>query len=320
MHLSRLLKTLFALLFVPVGLWFSNVGVPAHVEAAQRAQRGATTAQLAADRATIRADRCAVRQVLPAELAAIERELNARGGRDNNGFVNIPVYWNIITTSGGGGNVSSLVPAQMEVLNHEYANSGFTFKTAGLRVIANDEWFFAEAGSVEEQQMKAALRRGGPETLNIYTTNGDIYLGWATFPFDYRFAPTYDGVVVWYASLPGGGAGGTTPEEPDGVLTYDEGDTGTHEVGHWLGLDHTFGPANGCTHPGDKIKDTPVEAEPQFLCQPRDSCVGKPFPGSDPIMNFMDYTDDVCMIEFTSDQSKRMRKQWHAFRDKKARN
>ena len=68
------------------------------------------------------------------------------------------------------------------------------------------------------------------------------------------------------------------------------------------------------------VGSTPTEAEPQFLCIPRDSCVGPQFRGLDPITNFMDYVDDVCMEEFTSDQSKRMRKQWHAFRDKKARN
>jgi hypothetical protein len=103
------------------------------------------------------------------------------------------------------------------------------------------------------------------------------------------------------------------------VLTYDEGDTGTHEVGHWLGLEHTFGPGNGCTTPGDKIKDTPTEKEPQFFCVQRDSCVGAPFPGDDPITNFMDYVDDVCMDNFTAEQTKRMRKHWHAFRDKKTR-
>ena len=71
--------------------------------------------------------------------------------------------------------------------------------------------------------------------------------------------------------------------------------------------------------PGDKIKDTPTEAEPQFFCVQRDSCVGSPFPGDDPITNFMDYVDDVCMDNFTSEQTKRMRKHWHAFRDKKTR-
>jgi hypothetical protein len=207
----------------------------------------------------------------------------------------------------------------LQVLNNEFGDSGFSFRTAGVRVVANNTWFFAEAGSPEEQQMKAALRRGGPDALNFYTTNGDIYLGWATFPSDYKLAPTYDGVVAWYATLPGGGAEFPAAEEPDGLITYDLGDTGTHEVGHWLGLLHTFGPGNGCTHPGDRIKDTPVEAIPQFLCQARDSCVGAPFPGTDPITNFMDYVDDVCMNNFTSEQSKRMRKQWHAFRDKKTR-
>jgi hypothetical protein len=166
--------------------------------------------------------------------------------------------------------------------------------------------------------MKAALRQGGPEALNIYTTNGDVYLGWATPAFYYKFFPVEDGVVLYWATLPGTGFGGPVAGEPDGFLTYDQGDTGTHEVGHWLGLDHTFG-SGGCTHPGDVIKDTPTEAEPQFFCVRRDSCQGAPFPGEDPITNFMDYVDDVCMDNFTADQTKRMQKHWHAFRDKKAR-
>lgn len=117
--------------------------------------------------------------------------------------------------------------------------------------------------------------------------------------------------------MPGTGLAGGDDEEPDGVPTYDEGDTATHEVGHWLGLNHTF--AGGCSQPGDSIKDTPAEAIPQFYCAPRGSCTAKRFPGADPITNLMDYTDDVCMDHFTDDQTKRMRKHWHAFRNKKAR-
>jgi hypothetical protein len=263
-----------------------------------------------------RADRCAVRSPSADQQAVIEQAASL--GRDPGGVVTVPVYWHIITTKKGDGNVSALVPAQMEVLNAAFAGSRFAFELKGVQVVANDAWYFGAIESAEEIAMKNALRRGGPETLNIYTTNGDVYLGWATPAFYYKFAPSYDGVVVYWATLPGAGLSGPVAEEPDGILTYDQGDTGTHEVGHWLGLDHTFG-SGGCTHPGDVINDTPTEAEPQFFCAPRDSCTGAPFPGTDPITNFMDYVDDVCMDHFTAEQTKRMQKHWHAFRDKKAR-
>lgn len=262
-----------------------------------------------------RLSRCGVTDPQGDQLALLDD--TARAKPDDGRQIVVPVYWHIITTAAGAGNVSGLVPAQMQVLADAYAGSSISFQLRGVEVVANDAWYFAAAESTDEVAMKAALRRGGPETLNIYTTNGDVYLGWATFPAYYKFAPSYDGVVLWWAALPGTGLSGEADEEPDGILTYDQGDTGTHEVGHWLGLEHTF--AGGCSHPGDKIKDTPAEAEPQFFCARRDSCTGRRFPGEDPIMNFMDYVDDVCMDHFTADQTTRMRKQWHAFRDKKAR-
>ena len=127
-------------------------------------------------------------------------------------------------------------------------------------------------------------------------------------------------MVLWWAALPGTGLAGAHPDEPDGVLTYDQGDTGTHEVGHWLGLEHTFGPATAARTPATTSRTRRPKPSRSSSARQRDSCVGSPFPGDDPITNFMDYVDDVCMDNFTADQTKRMRKHWHAFRDKKTRN
>jgi Pregnancy-associated plasma protein-A len=99
-----------------------------------------------------------------------------------------------------------------------------------------------------------------------------------------------------------------------------------HEVGHWLGLPHTFAgwnpdtaPEGGCTPPGDGIDDTPAEASPAFGCLsitippflPRDTC---PEPGFDPVDNYMAYVPDICMYKFTDGQRAAMRAAWFNFR------
>ena len=207
--------------------------------------------------------------------------------------VNIPVAFHIIRYNDGvTGNVTNQqINDQLAVLNNAYASTSFQFVFHSIERVNNTAWS-QQNTNADEVNMKQALAISPATTLNFYTgTLGGGLLGWATFPWYYTEDSYMHGVVVRYSSLPGGSA-----------FPYDEGDTGTHEVGHYLGLYHTF--QGGCLSPGDYIDDTPYEASPAYGCPAgRDTCVQ---PGGDPIFNFMDYSDDVCMNHFTADQSFRM--------------
>lgn len=236
-------------------------------------------------------------------LTAFLRMKTARGGdtHRNIGSVNIPVWFHVINKGTGIANgdiPQSQIDDQMAVLNAAYANTPFTFTLAGVDRTTNATWYTMAPGSTAEKNAKAALRKGGAETLNLYSAKpGGGLLGWATFPSNYQAQPKQDGVVILYSSVPGGNA-----------APYNEGDTGTHEVGHWLGLYHTF--QGGCKNPGDSVSDTAMEKSAAFGCPVgRDSCATKP--GLDPITNFMDYTDDSCMNTFSAGQTTRM-DQMHA--------
>ncbi len=217
--------------------------------------------------------------------------------------VEIPVHVHVINkgTSTSDGNVpQARIEEQIGVLNDAYATTRFRFVLASVDRTTNATWYTMRLGSSAERQAKSALRVGGPDHLNLYTANpGGGLLGWATFPSSYTANPGDDGVVLLHSSLPGGTA-----------APYNEGDTGTHEVGHWLGLYHTF--QGGCSKTGDGVDDTSAERSAAYGCpMSRDTCRGG---GFDPIQNFMDYTDDACMDSFTSGQVDRMSAFWDTYR------
>ncbi|QRV79296.1 extracellular metalloprotease [Ceratobasidium sp. AG-Ba] len=220
----------------------------------------------------------------------------------------INVYWHVIysaTTVAGGYIPDSQITDSISAMNQHYAGSGVSFVLAGADRTLNTNWFNQVGPSSSYQTtMKNQLRKGGAADLNVYTVgfksgSGAGLLGYATFPSSYSGAPKDDGVVILFSSVPGG----TT-------TNYNEGKTLTHEVGHWLGLYHTF--QGGCASPGDSVDDTPPEASPASGCPTgRDTCSGG---GVDPIHNYMDYSYDSCMYEFTAGQIARLKSQVATYR------
>lgn len=223
----------------------------------------------------------------------------------------IPVVFHVVTGTGGVGAMSdATIAQQIKVLNDGFAgaeapgvaaNTGFTFVLQETKRHSNNTWFTRTDNRRTETQMKTATRVGTASTLNVWSVNIDG-LGFATFPSWYAGDPKMDGVVIDYASVPGGSA-----------TNFNLGKTLTHEVGHWMGLWHTF--QGGCTATNDEVADTPAQSSSTSGCPAgRDSCG---LEGLDPINNYMDYSYDSCYNQFTPGQNTRMQSAWTAYRSGK---
>jgi PKD repeat protein len=178
--------------------------------------------------------------------------------------------------------------------------------TTGInRVIAPA---LAVHGIDDEQALKSYVQWDPHKYLNIWVPVSlkDNLLGYATFPTWLPFAPQNDGVVINGRNL---GRGNGTPQS-----AYNLGRTGTHEVGHWLGLYHTFQDgcsgmtAQNCLTQGDEVCDTPPTSNPMFGCPVNlnNSCQESPVDRNDQTMNYMDYTDDRCMYMLSQGQRDRI--------------
>ncbi|KAK6216928.1 metalloprotease [Colletotrichum tabaci] len=233
------------------------------------------------------------------------KEENARveGNATRLAPITVNVYWHVLATSNsvsGGYLTQATLNAQLDVLNDAFAPHNVQFAQAGADWTVNANW----AADRSELAMKRALRKGTYADLNAYFIPGTPYLGYAYFPQTVSTGSSafyYDGVVIRSSTVPGGSQ-----------TKYNLGHTATHEIGHWLGLYHTF-QGYQCGGNGDYVSDTPFEAEEAYDCQiGRDTC--PTLPGTDPVTNYMDYSDDSCFTHFTAGQEARINSYWSTYR------
>ena len=235
---------------------------------------------------------------------------SAKGEAGPNFKATVPVYFHVITDGATGSVTDRQVADQVAVLNKTFGGreggsaTGFSFTLAGTDRTDNADWFHAGIGGTNEHTMKQTLRQGGSDALNLYSTSAGAYLGWAYLP-DILTKPGQaylDGVVFNWETIPG--------VSDTWAGKYDLGETATHEVGHWLNLEHTF--YGGCNANGDYVADTPAQKTATSGCPAgKDTCKE---PGLDPIHNYMDYSYDSCYAEFTPGQTQRMRDAWLFYR------
>lgn len=253
----------------------------------------------------------------PSDCSLSHTTINAEYN-DARVFVIQVVFHIIKRTDGTGAVTPALLQSQIDILNEDFdaltgtpGAGGHNIKlqfvlaqfdpdgnpTPGYDVTTNNS-YFNDPGPGSSSAMKQALHWDTTRYFNVYTNDSAGYLGYATFPQE-EAGGVEDGVVVLYSAV-----GRDAPAGPP----YDQGRTLTHETGHYFGLLHTF--QDGCSSPssphdsGDLIGDTVPESDAQFGCSPGPSACGG---GNNPITNYMDYTDDTCMTNFSTEQANRVR-------------
>ncbi|RYO97600.1 hypothetical protein DL764_007274 [Monosporascus ibericus] len=223
----------------------------------------------------------------------------------------IPTYLHVVVNSSASASVlgEEALRVQLDAMNERFGPHDIRFALEGTTRRVDDALAPGPYGGVEAEPMYAYWREthaGGYDTLNLWFYSNfpwDIF-GACTLPEqNYPESRYYrDGCHIASGTIPGGE-----------IADYNLGLTAVHEIGHWLGLLHTF-EGYSCSGPGDLVDDTPQQAEATSGCpRSKDSCPG--VSGADPISNYMDYSSDPCFEEFTPGQERRMRNMWTTLRE-----
>ncbi|MDQ4141916.1 MAG: M43 family zinc metalloprotease [Bacteroidota bacterium] len=237
----------------------------------------------------------------------------------------VPVVFHVVYRTGRENISTEQILSQLEVLNEDYrrlnADSSQTLPQ-----------FKRVAADTRIQFCLATRDPNGNPTTGItrkFTSTTDFDLDDAVKFSDFSGQNVWDSeryLNIWVCNLSGQNLGYSQypggPAETDGVVLdyttigrapanpfaskYNLGRTGTHEIGHWLGLQHIWGPNDKGCDDSDDIDDTPNQDDASSGCPTGTAVSCNNGPTGDMYQNFLDYTDDACMNLFTQDQAEYM--------------
>lgn len=264
---------------------------------------------------------------------AFQREHNQSSNKKDDHIISIPVVVHVLYNNSKENISDEQIQSQIDALNLDFQHKNAdSLKTshAFYKFTSNTEIEFCLASTDPDGKTTTGITRTKTDSLKFFGVGSEKFsslggidnwdpkkylniwvchfdddaelLGYASFPTDLEDYPEEDGVVIDYRAFGTIGTAGT-----DGFEDNDGGRTATHEVGHWLYLEHIWGD-DDCGD--DRVSDTPPQEMdnggcPTFPHNANNSCGSNA--NGEMFMNYMDYVDDHCMVMFTKGQKARMR-------------
>jgi len=236
--------------------------------------------------------------------------------------VTLPVVFHVVYNTAAQNISDAKLLEQLQVLNQDFRklNSGVALVPQVWQgLVADCEINFCLAVRNPQNVSTSGIeRRQTAVTIFGQDDNVKSYAAGGLDAWDSRYY-----INIWVCNMPAGLYGYTALPGGDAlkdgiVLNYrvvgkngplagaDSGHTATHEMGHYFNLRHIWADDSGCDS-SDFVGDTPNQSVSTLGCAtfPKTDACSPSAPGV-MFMNFMDYSDDVCLNMFTQGQKTRM--------------
>jgi len=240
-------------------------------------------------------------------------------------IITIPVIVHVLWETNTQNISDAQIQSQIDVLNEDYRRTNVD------KINTPNVWQNI-AADIEIEFCLAATDPNGNQSTGIeriqtnhgqFGMNSDIHTSSSGGADDW---PNEDYLNIWVCNIQSGLLGYASPPsnwigDGDGLVIgyqyfgrigavqapYHKGRTATHEIGHWLNLDHVWGGWGSCGN--DQVADTPKQEIENYSCPAfplHPNACSTTNPNGDMFMNYMDYTNDACMNLFTTGQKTRM--------------